>query len=572
MKNKIISIISIFAISVMMLAGCGTGAAEKNNTTAENSAALENSSAAGNSVDSENAVTAENSVELENSSTTESINLEPNIIDDNYRNYYEIFVASFYDSDGDGMGDLKGVTEKLDYIENMGFTGIWLMPIMPSPSYHKYDVTDYYAVDSEYGTIDDFDELITEAHKRGINVIIDMVMNHSSSQNKWFTDACDYLETLSDNQKIDTAVCPYAEYYNFSREKLGDTYYQAGNSDFYYEGQFTQEMPDLNFESSLVTDEFQNIAKFWISHGVDGFRMDAVTHYKENDISFNNDVLSSFYEYCKSLDPDFYLVSEAWTSESDITKYYGSGTPSFFNFDAGNSEGKLIKAARGKYSATKFVNAMLQYQEDFGGANPDYIDAPFITNHDQGRVANTLMQDENDIKMAGGLLMTMSGSPFVYYGEEIGMSGKGTKDENKRLSYIWSDSDNAGKTNDPSGADSGITSSFAGEKEQESDETSILNYYKNALQIRNAFPEIARGTISVIDDLCLDDIAVITKTYNDCTIGIIYNTSDETLMVDTANSSVEDMTIAAYMSVSEKTPKQNKTEIEMPGQSICIVE
>ncbi|MCM1081821.1 MAG: alpha-amylase family glycosyl hydrolase, partial [Muribaculum sp.] len=114
---------------------------------------------------------------------------ELNIIDDNYRNYYEIFVYSFYDSDGDGIGDLKGVTSKLDYIQDMGFNGIWLMPIMPSTTYHKYDVTDYYGIDPQYGTMADFDELVSECNKRGIKLILDLVLNHSSAQHEWFLNA-----------------------------------------------------------------------------------------------------------------------------------------------------------------------------------------------------------------------------------------------------------------------------------------------------------------------------------------------------------------------------------------------
>ena len=143
-----------------------------------------------------------------------------NIIDDNYRNYYEIYVHSFYDSNEDGIGDLNGVTQKLDYLKDLGINGIWLMPIMPSPTYHKYDVVDYMDIDSEYGTMEDFDKLVEECHKRGINIIIDMVMNHSSSQNEWFVKACDYLRTLKEGEEPDKNVCPYVSYYNFSKEKI----------------------------------------------------------------------------------------------------------------------------------------------------------------------------------------------------------------------------------------------------------------------------------------------------------------------------------------------------------------
>lgn len=149
---------------------------------------------------------------------------ELNIIDDNYRNYYEIFVYSFYDSDGDGIGDLNGVIEKLDYIEEMGFNGIWLMPIMQSTTYHKYDVVDYCSIDAEYGTIEDFENLVQECHERGIRVVIDFVINHSSSQHQWFVDACDYLRTLPEGEEPDLDVCPYVDYYHFAEEQVSGTY------------------------------------------------------------------------------------------------------------------------------------------------------------------------------------------------------------------------------------------------------------------------------------------------------------------------------------------------------------
>ncbi|MDE6940777.1 MAG: alpha amylase, partial [Lachnospiraceae bacterium] len=126
---------------------------------------------------------------------------ELNIIDDNYRNYYEIFVYSFYDSDGDGIGDLNGVIQKLDYIQEMGFNGIWMMPIMQSPTYHKYDVVDYCSIDEAYGTVEDFQKLVEECHKRDINVVIDFVINHSSSEHQWFADACAYLKDLPEGQE-----------------------------------------------------------------------------------------------------------------------------------------------------------------------------------------------------------------------------------------------------------------------------------------------------------------------------------------------------------------------------------
>ena len=495
---------------------------------------------------------------------------ELQIVDDNYRNYYEIFVYSFYDSDGDGIGDLNGVTQKLDYIQNMGFNGIWLMPVFQSTTYHKYDITDYMKIDSEYGSTEDMQNLIEECHKRGIRIILDFVMNHTSSQHLWFTQACEYLEQLPRGAEPDEQECPYVGYYHFANEQKQD-YYQVKNTDWYYEGVFWSEMPDLNLENEQLRAELEQIASYWIGMGIDGIRMDAAMHFEENDTTANTEILNWFYEYCLSQNPDFYMVSEVWANEAAIADYYASGTPSMFNFDLADKEGKLIKAARGTYKAANLVQSMLKYQTDFAAKNPDYIDAPFITNHDMGRVANALRNDPDDLKMAGGLLMTLSGNPFVYYGEEIGMSSAGTKDENKRLPFIWSDTDTAGMTKGPKDADAGITSAFAGVEEQQADLDSILNYYKRALRLRNENPELARGTIEAVETLCDGHQAVITKAWEDSTIAVVYNTSDEAIEVNLAGSAIDSMAIRGYLTLHGEAITLENGVLTMPAQSICIM-
>ena len=495
---------------------------------------------------------------------------ELQIVDDNYRNYYEIFVYSFYDSDGDGIGDLNGVTQKLDYIQDMGFNGIWLMPVFRSTTYHKYDTVDYMQIDPEYGSTEDMQNLIEECHKRGIRIILDFVMNHTSSQHPWFTQACEYLEQLPRGAEPDEQECPNVGYYHFANEQKQD-YYQVKNTDWYYEGVFWSEMPDLNLENEQLRAELGQIASYWIGTGIDGFRMDAAMHFEENDTTANTEILNWFYEYCLSQNPDFYMVSEVWANEAAIADYYASGTPSMFNFDLADKEGKLIKAARGTYKVANLVQSMLKYQTDFAAENPDYIDAPFITNHDMGRVANALRNDPDDLKMAGGLLMTLSGNPFVYYGEEIGMSSAGTKDENKRLPFIWSDTDTTGMTKGPKDAEAGITSAFAGVEEQQADSDSILNYYKRALRLRNENPELARGTIEAVEALCDGHQAVITKTWEDSTIAVVYNTSDEAIEVKLTGSAIDFMAIRGYLTLHGEAITLENGVLTMPAQSICIM-
>ncbi len=566
------------AVMAAQLCACGNAQksdlqeTEKSNEPAqETSSAVENTSGEGQTETSA-AVSGEGENGIEVIDAIEyDYEQELNIIDDNYRNYYEIFVYSFYDSDGDGIGDLNGVTEKLDYIKDMGFNGIWLMPIMQSPTYHKYDVVDYYSIDQEYGTVEDFQAMIEECHKRDINVVIDFVINHSSSQNQWFADACDYLKGLPEGQEPDLEECPYVDYYHFTKEQVNNDYYQVGGSDWYYEGVFWSEMPDLNLASEALRTELEDISRFWIDLGVDGFRMDAAMHFEENDITFNTETLNWLYNFCKSLNPDFYMVSEVWAGKAIIENYYTSLTPSMFNFDAADAEGRLIKAARGNYKAASFVENMVGYQQDFAGKNPDYIDAPFITNHDMGRVANALMKDANDMKMAGGLLMTMNGSPFVYYGEEIGMSSSGQKDENKRLPMVWSDSDTTGMTNGPLDADKDIVFAFSGVEQQLKDSFSILNYYKRAVRLRNENPEIARGQIEIVESLTEGNQAAITKSYEGSIIGIVYNTSDERLMVGLEDTVLADMKIRGYLTLNGEVVELTDGVLSMPAQSICIL-
>ena len=494
-----------------------------------------------------------------------------NIIDDNYRNFYEIFVYSFYDSDGDCVGDLQGVIKKLDYVEYMGFNGIWFMPIMPSPTYHKYDVTDYCAIDEAYGTMEDFEQLVAECHERGINVVIDFVINHSSSKHPWFTQACDYLRDLEDGQEPNVAECPYVDYYHFSKEKEASTFYQVYGTEWYYEGAFESGMPDLNLQSDAVRKEIQEIAKFWIDKGVDGFRMDAVRYYDRAGVKANNEVLNWIYSECTKLNPDFYMVSEAWEPLGTITQYYGSKTPSMFNFDAGQATGMLFKAGKGYMPVGDYIDQLIAYDKRFSEQNPDYIDAPFLTNHDMRRVAEACVNNEKNMKMSAGLMMMMNGNPFVYYGEEIGMNSTSDKDENKRLPMYWSDIVRAGTTDGPPKCNLGITSSFEAVDEQLKDGHSILNYYRHAIRLRNENPEIARGEIKKIDALCTDTYGVMTKTYEGSTIAIAINNKGEEVQINLSESEIAEMGIRGYLTLQGEEITLKDGVLTLPAKSICIL-
>jgi len=232
--------------------------------------------------------------------------------------FYEIFVRSFYDSDGDGIGDFNGIVEKMDYLNDgnpntstdLGITGIWLMPINPSPSYHGYSVTDYYSVNPEYGTMDDFENFLNEAHKRGIKVIVDLVLNHTSNQHPWFLNAAD-------------PTSPYHDWYIWSDTDPGyvgswgqEVWFEQG--DEYYYSTFSEFMPDLNYTNPEVTQEMQNVVQFWVNEvGVDGFRLDAAKHLIEEGTKQANTISThSWYEKfrpaLKQINPHALVVGEIW--------------------------------------------------------------------------------------------------------------------------------------------------------------------------------------------------------------------------------------------------------------------
>jgi alpha-amylase len=329
--------------------------------------------------------------------------------------FYEIFVRSFRDSDGDGIGDFNGITEKLDYLQELGIKGLWLMPINPSPSYHGYDVTDYYAVNPDYGTMEDFKRLLEEAHQRDIKVIIDLVLNHTSSRHPWF-------------QEASTPGSEYHDWYVWKQENPGTlgpwgatAWYRASNGLYYY-AIFWDQMPDLNYSNPSVQEEAKKITSFWLEEiGIDGFRLDAVRYLAEDeklaDSTTNHAFLEEWGEYYRSIQPEAFTVGEAWTDNANVKEYTRTDEEldAAFNFDLSAAILKSINE-----SNNTSVRFLLQTTvRDF----PQQDNANFLTNHDMPRVMNQLGQDTEKAKAAAGILLTAHGIPFIYYVEEIGMLG-----------------------------------------------------------------------------------------------------------------------------------------------------
>jgi glycosidase len=411
---------------------------------------------------------------------------------------YEVFVRSFYDSDGDGIGDLRGLTSRLDYINDgnpasttsLGANCIWLMPIDKSMSYHGYDVVDYYHVDSRYGTDDDFRTLVTEAHKRGIHVIVDFVPNHTGSENPWFQAA------------LRDPGSPYRDWYRWSKTlpvQKGpwgqEAWHKSPIRDEYYYGVFWHEMPDLNYENPAVRSEMQKVLTYWLKDmHADGFRFDAIPYLVEegNQLQHSpgtHDVLRQMASAIRTEAPGSFTVGEM-TDESPVVMqtYYPDQLDSYFAFGLARAtmNAAASGSARGFFKEVALANARY----------PSGRWSPFLTNHDQPRVM-TVLGDEAKARVAASAMLMLPGMPFVYYGEEIGMVGP-KPDETIRTPMQWSSAPNGGFTTrtpwEPLQPDWKTKNVAA----QDSSRQSLLNHYRKLIQLRNANPALSGGPLTLL--------------------------------------------------------------------------
>jgi len=406
--------------------------------------------------------------------------------------FYEIFVRSFYDSNGDGIGDLQGLIQKLDYLNDgdsttvidLGITGIWLMPVSPSPSYHGYDVTDYRNIEEDYGALEDFKALVDSAHARGIKVIIDFVMNHSSVKHPWFTDSASSTSS------------PFREWYIWEKNNpgyngtWGQPVWHFMNGAYYF-GMFWSGMPDLNYRTEAVKIEMFDAVRFWLEEmNVDGFRLDAIKHLFEDGEVMEHvpetlDFFKEFRIFYKSVDPNAMAVGEVWSSTSEIAPYSdGTGIDFCFEFDISGSIIGAINKSQPDLISNKMDEVLNSY--------PSLQYAPFLSNHDNNRVFEQLSQDVNKMKLAAAIYLTLPGVPFIYYGEEIGMIGSGP-DENKRTPMQWTGGTNAGFTSGSPWYSVQANSGNQNVMDLQSDENSLWHRYRKLISLRNSHQPLRTG-------------------------------------------------------------------------------
>lgn len=426
---------------------------------------------------------------------------------------YELFVQSFCDSNKDGIGDLPGIIQKLDYLAELGIRRIWLMPIHPSPSYHKYDVTDYYSIHPDYGTLDDFKKLIHEAHSRSIQVIMDLVINHCSRLHPWFTSALNpsspfrHYFIWATRREIEATG-------SMTKAKTSDSdnilqWNPVPGQDELYFSYFWSGMPDLNFDHPAVRKEVIRIGKFWLTEtGVDGFRLDAAKHlYPDHRAADTQAFWRHFQQEMKQCNPDVYLVGEVWSALEEQVPY-AHGFSALFNFDLGYSiletvkQGHITRASvtedRWQLQTGSPVSLYLQADQAFTSINPDFVQATFLSNHDQIRVRTFLKNHQGKTRLAAAILLTLPGAPFLYYGEEIGMTGR-KPDIHLREPFPWGDEHD---TTHWTEVTYNTAQNIRDASEQIGQSHSLLQHYHSLIRLRNHSPALREGSLTAVE---LDD-------------------------------------------------------------------
>jgi len=401
--------------------------------------------------------------------------------------FMEVFVRAYKDSNGDGVGDIKGLTQQLDYLKDLGIKGIWLMPITASADGdHGYATTDFRAIDPAYGTLDDFDELLRQAHARGIGVIMDYVINHSARQHPMFASALQHGPTSA-----------FYDWYVWEKEPpvgwdiWGKNPWTSTPQGSYF-GTFGLHMPDFNFKNPAVLAYHQNSLRFWLNRGLDGYRLDAVPHLVENSAKDWNDQpesrrITGELRTLITAYPQRHVVCEATANPQVYAAPDVCGSAFAFGL-----ERNIVNAAKGDKKAIQAV-------ADYFTTAPQTM-ATFVANHDifaGERLWDQLRGNRAQYKLAAASYLLQPGTPFIYYGEEIGMAGvKGLPgDEPLRAPMRWTaDKARGGFTTGTPFRPASPNAARYNVAAQLADPQSLLSFYKSMLTLRNTLPSLASGS------------------------------------------------------------------------------
>lgn len=417
---------------------------------------------------------------------------------------YEIFPRSFYDTNENGIGDLDGVTAKLDYLQDLGVGAIWLTPIFASPSYHGYDTTDYYTINPDFGTEQDLIDLVDEAHKRGIKVILDFVAGHTSDKHPFFQDA------------FGNPNSEYADWYRWLNDEHTSYQHFAAATD----------LPQLNQDNPATRDYLIDVAKYWIDKAkVDGYRLDYA-------INISHDFWKKFRTELKAINPDFLLLGEAWTSGLKIAPYYDNEFDATFDFPVyfdlmGSHDRAGNSPLLGRGSPASFQTSLRAQNRLY---NPGAQSVRFLNNHDTLRVMSQL-RDPERAKLAATLLLTLPSTPMLYYGEEIGMRGdKSDGDRTLREPMDWYAAESGTGMTAWYKPDSGFNKENDGisVQEEESKPDSLLTHYQTLIALRREHPALRQGEFVPIAIPNNNLVAAYARRTPEETIIVVLNTSDAT--------------------------------------------
>ncbi len=540
---------------------------------------------------------------------------EDNYVSHKYANYYHIFVPSFRDSNNDGIGDLEGVIDSLDYLYDLGITGIYLSPIFEADSYHKYDAIDFYKIDKDFGDMNTLSKLLRKSHEKGINVMLDMAFNHVSTSNDNFKIAEKALQSDSVCKTPGTdgrpsAECvekyPEVDFFRFvqSGKQLPDysNYLAPLNKSQYMYETFSQgsNMADYNLENPKVREMIDEVITYYIDLGVDGFRLDAITSYFGNsssgiqDFDKEKEFLNHIEEFSLNLNPNFYIVCEGpWDSASLYTESANlmkeTTIDSYFSFDTSGYRASRNHVS-GIVSSLTYPNKLtvgnvykvLEYEEKDGDRikENNKIQASFFSNHDVGRIGSQFVNSASGgnlkesyldgAKFSYALQNLSQGNFFLYYGDEIGMTGTlqggDYQDTIARQPFLWHDEklrpDIPNVGGDLSRFDtSAITLEQYGDLEaQQKDENSLHNYIKRLLNLKKELPQLCENFVT---NLTQDD-GVITFNKGDLTVVINANTTDRTY-------SFGEMKISNYLTLDGKALTEANTNVNLPKYSIIFL-
>lgn len=496
---------------------------------------------------------------------------------------YQIYPRSFKDSDGDGVGDLKGIISQLDYVKSLGIDAVWLNPIYASPNDDNgYDISNYREIMSDFGTMEDFDLLMKEMHKRGIRLIMDLVVNHSSDEHEWFKQS----RSSRDN--------PYRDYYHWWPAEKGkppyrwsffdvnsDAWKYDAQTDSYYLHYFSQKQPDLNWENPQVRNEVYDIMRFWLDKGIDGFRMDAFqfaskdTTWPELPKGYEKDIIKYYgvgphlHEYLQEMNREVFskynimtVAEGAGSSPADALKFVDPDRKELniaYHFESVDI-GKHLS----DFGLVKYKDIFSSYDDEF--KDKGWL-AIFLANHDQPRMVSKFGTDtpefrEISSKMLSTFIMTMRGTPFYYNGDELGMTNirfdsineyqdlatrnkyislknkggdlqaflegeKQTSRDNSRTPFQWNSTQNAGFTTGTPWLKVNPNYKTINADYEEKDSNSVLNYFRKLVQLRKQNPILVYGAYTLLDREN-PNVYAYTRELNGKKLLVLLNFTDKT--------------------------------------------